>query len=521
MAFYWNEPAHLDGCACIDPRDMRAWEAAEIKKRPEAGQSMMEVAGREVAQCALKYHPETVLIFCGTGNNGGDGYVAAHYLRNAGVNVRLFVFGSEAAKTPDAKAMFARVQDLPRTVLREITDVSAIPSWKNHKNLLVIDAIFGTGYRPSHSILMTRIYQCIEELHCPILSVDIASGIDASTGFRGPIDDSTPPRALHATETITFGAPKTGHFCGEGPKHTGELTCVDIGLGPWPSTAQRQMLLSDAYVQKHYLMERNLDVHKGTCGHVYIIGGSEEMPGAAILSSRAALRTGAGLVTLASTSKLNPPDEIMRTTIVAQNALDHAKLDEIMQKADVILAGPGLGRSEQTLEIVQKLMPYPKTLVLDADALWALSELTKRSDNCRFAARDLFLTPHVAEAARLADVSTAEVVHEQTKYALHIAQKFHAYVILKSHVTQLATPKSKLALSPYPNAAMASAGIGDVLAGILSAVAAQARGGAFKRWLDAFAIAAVAVNTHSRAGRAASINRIAVTASDLIEQIHV
>ncbi len=521
MAFYWNDPAHLDGCACIDPHDMRAWEAAEIKKRPGAGQCMMEVAGHEVAQLALKYHPETVLIFCGTGNNGGDGFVAAHYLRNAGCCVRLFVFGSEAAKTPDAKAMFARVQDLPRTVLREITDVGAISSWKNHKDLLVIDAIFGTGYHPSHSMLMTRIYQCIEELHCPILSVDIASGIDASTGFRAPMDDPAPPRALHATETITFGAPKLGHFFGEGPKHTGKLTCVDIGLGAWPSTFPRQMLLSDQYVQKHYSVERCLDVHKGSCGHVYVVGGSEEMPGAACLASRAALHAGAGLVTLASNSQISPPDEIMRTVIVEQGTLVLSKLDEMMQKADVILVGPGLGRSDRTLKIVQRLMHYPKSLILDADALWALSELAKQGDACRFEARDLFLTPHPAEAARLADVSTAEVVHNQTQYAVRIAQKYHAYVILKSHVTQIASPKPKLAILPYPNSAMASAGIGDVLAGILSAITAQARGDSFTRWLDAFAIAAVAVSTHSRAGRAAAMDKIAVTASDLIEQIHV
>ena len=518
MAFCWNTPLHIDGNACIDPRDMRAWEAAEIRQRPGAGLYMMEVAGREVAMHALHYHPETVLVFCGSGNNGGDGFVAAHYLRHAACNVRLFVFSDEIAKTPDARTMFSRVLDLPRTTLLELSDVSAIPAWKDHKNLLVIDAIFGTGYRPSHSMLMTRVYQCIEELRCPIISVDIPSGIDASTGFRGEADDPSPPRAIHATETITFGAPKTGHFCGDGPKHTGSLHCVDIGLGPWPETGLRKTILSDEYVDAHYPAKRAIDVHKGMCGHVYVVGGCDEMPGAAILASRAALRAGAGLVTLASTTHLAPPDEIMRLSLTNDGVLDECKLELIFQKADVILAGPGLGRTENTIKIVAKLLKFTKSLVLDADALWALSEI---GNDAFFAARDLFLTPHPGEAATLDHVPTKDVLRNLAKIALNIAQKYKANVLLKSHVTHLATPKPSLALLPYPNAAMASAGIGDVLAGTLAAVTAQARGGAFTQWLDANGIAAVALSAHSRAGRAVARRRSVVTACDLIEDLHV
>ncbi len=516
MAFSWNVPLHIDGNACVHPDDMRAWEAAEIRRRPEAGLAMMEVAGREVALAALRYHPSTVLVFCGPGNNGGDGLVAAHYLRHTGCEVRLFGFDDAFVKSPDAKAVFARVQDLPRVILRDLNDVTAIPAWKDHRELLVIDAIFGTGYRPSHNPLMTRVYQCIEGLNCPILSVDIASGLDAATGFRGTAEDQAPPRALHATETITFGAPKFGHFCGDGPQYTGRLTCVDIGLGPWSGNGLRRVILGDAYVARKWPAHRAINVHKGQCGHVLVLGGSDEMPGAPTLAARAALRAGAGLVTLASPVRLTPPDEIMRVQVAENGVLNFDKLDAALARADVVLVGPGLGRSDSTLALVRHLTTYAKSLVLDADALWALAEL---GADTRFAACDVFLTPHPGEAARLAGVSVAEVTRDPGRIALSLAQTYRANVILKSHVTHIATPKPTLALLPYPNAAMASAGIGDVLGGILAAIAAQARGGAFDTWPDACGIASIAVSWHSRAGREIAKTRTSLTASDLIDQL--
>lgn len=518
MSFNWNAPRHLDGNACVHPDDMKAWEAAEIQRCPEAGYGMMEIAGREVAMAVLRYAPSTVLIFCGTGNNGGDGLVAAHYLRHAGCTIHLFGFDGEFSKSPDAKKMFARVQDLPRTILRTISDVSVIPTWKDHRDLVVVDAIFGTGYRPSHNPLMTRVYQCIEELNCPILSVDIASGIDASTGFRGALEDATPPRALKATETITFGAPKIGHFCGDGPQHTGELRCVDIGLGPWCGKGLRRTILSDAYVAQTWPFQRSVDVHKGKCGHVFVVGGSIEMPGAANLAARAALRSGAGLVTVASPASGNTPDEIMRCLLTQSDVLDESKIEAVVTKADAILAGPGLGRTTMTVDLIRQLAKYAKTLVLDADALWALCEL---EGSVQFASRDLFLTPHIGEAARLLNCTTTEVMRDLGKAARSLAMKYKATVILKSHVTHIATPKPTLALLPYPNGAMASAGIGDVLAGMVVAIAAQSRGGALVHWLDSLGIAAVAVNAHSRAGREVAKTQSTLIASDIIAKIQL
>ena len=241
------------------------------------------------------------------------------------------------------------------------------------------------------------------------------------------------------------------------------------------------------------------------------------MPGAAILASRAALHAGAGLVTLASEATLNPPDEIMRATYSFDDSFEQT-VDALSAKADVLLVGPGLPQNDHTLRIVQAVRQYQKPLVLDAGALWAISQMP---ENTEFRSRDLFMTPHIGEASRILDIPTTEVSRDPGKYALEIAKKYRANVILKAHVTHIATSKPSLALLPYPNPAMASAGIGDVLSGILAAIAAQARGNAFVRWVDVAGIAAVAVSTHSKAGRRVAQNHSVVTAGDLIQNIIV
>jgi NAD(P)H-hydrate epimerase len=504
---------------------MRTWEACEMQDNPGRGHELMEIAGREVAQHLLMHYPDTheALVFCGQGNNGGHGLVAAFYLSRCSVRVHLFVFDDAVSKTPDARSMFERVKSLPRSVIREASDAGKILEWTHRRNVVVIDAIYGTGYRPSHNGLMTRVYQCIEALDCPVISVDIASGIDASTGYRGLSDDPTPPKALVATETITFGAPKIGHFCGEGPTHTGELYCVDIGLAPYPGKGARRMILSDEYCDLQFSdgMRRGLDVHKGKCGHVLIIGGDESMPGASCLSARGALRAGCGLVTIGAKHIMRAPDEIMVSPILTDaQQLDKARLSQLMERASCMIIGPGLGRDDLTFEILNHCRTYKGCLILDADALWTLAK-----SPMEFAATEIFLTPHPGEASALCNCSVQEILFEPEKAARDIAEKNRATVILKGHTTWIVSKPSKvgnsrIGVSPYPNPDVVSAGIGDVLSGMIGGFAAQARSGALKRWFDAFEIACIAVNKHSRAGRKATAKRGPSTcASDLLDQI--
>lgn len=501
---------------------MRTWEKTEIDEIPERGRELMEIAGREVAMHAIHRYPDTAeaLIFCGPGNNGGDALVAAYYLERSGIQIHIFAFDEEVVKTPDAKYMFERVCSFSRTILKDNSDVGAILEWTRRRNVIVIDGIYGTGYKPSHNGLMSRVYQCIMELSCPVISIDIPSGIDANTGFRGSIQDEAPPRALKATDTITFGAPKFGHFFGDGSSHCGELHCVDIGLRPWPGKGIRSLILSDTWCQSHLWKDfsRSQDTHKGKCGHVVVIGGDATMPGASCLAARAALRAGCGLATIAAKVPMRAPDEIMVSGILNEEgklALD--RLDDLLERADCIVLGPGLGRDDNTLAILEHCALKSKRMILDADGLWALAKLKMQFKNC-----EMYATPHPGEAAALCDASSRDILFNPIEHARQIAENYGVTAILKFHTTVIASKRAghfRFGLLPYPNPAIASAGSGDVLSGILAGILAQSRAGAVSRWFDAFEVAAMAVHAHSLAGRkAAQIHGNSLMASNIIEQ---
>ena len=522
MAFSFHAPRFTDGNYCVYPSDMRTWEKTEIDEIPERGRELMEIAGREVAMYAIHRYPDTAeaLIFCGPGNNGGDALVAAYYLERSGIQIHIFAFDEEVVKTPDAKYMFERVCSFSRTILKENSDVGAILEWTRRRNVIVIDGIYGTGYKPSHNGLMSRVYQCIMELSCPVISIDIPSGIDANTGFRGSIQDEAPPRALKATDTITFGAPKFGHFFGDGSSHCGELHCVDIGLRPWPGKGIRSLILSDTWCQSHLWKDfsRSQDTHKGKCGHVVVIGGDATMPGASCLAARAALRAGCGLATIAAKVPMRAPDEIMVSGILNEEgklALD--RLDDLLERADCIVLGPGLGRDDNTLAILEHCALKSKRMILDADGLWALAKLKMQFKNC-----EMYATPHPGEAAALCDASSRDILFNPIEHARQIAENYGVTAILKFHTTVIASKRAghfRFGLLPYPNPAIASAGSGDVLSGILAGILAQSRAGAVSRWFDAFEVAAMAVHAHSLAGRkAAQIHGNSLMASNIIEQ---
>ncbi len=525
MTFQWNPPRHIDGNYCISPDDMRRLEAREIEEIPNRGRELMEIAGREAALAVINRYPDAqeILIFCGTGNNGGDGFAAAWYLMRCGISVILFVFDPQCAKTPDARYMFERVKSLTRYYIRDANDAGCILEWKRRRNIVVIDAIFGIGYKPRHDVRFNRVYQCIGDLECPVVSIDMPSGVDAQTGYCGAIDDERPPRAVYADLTVTFGAPKYGQFFGAGPAHCGIIQCADIGLRPYPDGKPRCAILSDDWCRRQFEpdTERRMDLHKGDCGHVVVIGGAPSMTGAACLSGRAALRAGCGLVTLATRAPAAACDEIMHCAICGDDGVFLPdKLAACLKKADCLLIGPGLGRDETALEIVRACANCPARIVLDADALWAISE-----QKISFSAAELYITPHPAEAARLLAAQTSEILFRPIESAEKLAAQYAATTVLKSHVSLIASrpariSPSRFALNPYPNPAIATAGSGDVFAGILAGIVAQARSGAFRRWFDAFEIASYAVHIHSRAGRRAALKfGNAAVAGDIIDQL--
>ncbi|MBR4984128.1 MAG: NAD(P)H-hydrate dehydratase, partial [Proteobacteria bacterium] len=501
MAFCYHAPHHLDGNYSVSPADLRSWEHEEIESKACRGRELMEIAGRSVAMHVLSRYPETqeVLVFCGPGNNGGDGFVAASYLSRCGIDVHLFVFCEEASRTPDAREMFERVRGLPRTVLNHPGDASVISAWARRRNLLIIDAIYGTGYRPAHDALLSCVCEHIAARGCPVVSVDIASGIDAQTGYRCKPGAEESSSAVQASDTVTFVAPKHGHFFGDGPAYSGDLFCVDIGLGAWPRDLKRALVLSDAWCVRAYwgLCRRAPDVHKGKCGHVGIVGGHETMPGASCLCGRAALVSGAGLVTVGARHGMRVDDELMVRELCADGRLDAGALEALFGRADSLVVGPGLGRDDVGLDIVRRCAGYRGALVLDADALWAAAKLDQA-----YEAAACFMTPHPAEAARLLGVTVREILGDPLRYAHEISEKYGVTTVLKSHATVVASRETRsqpprFAVLPYPNPAIATAGAGDVLAGVLGGLLGQRRCGALPRAFDAFDIACMAVSAHS------------------------
>lgn len=525
MTYKWTPPRHHDGNYCVSPSAMRSWESVEIESIPNRGRELMEIAGREVAQYVLSQYPSAreILVICGPGNNGGDGFAAAWYLSRCALDVHLFVLDAQGAQTPDAQYMFSRVKSLSRFHIRNANDAGRILEWSRRRGVVVIDAIFGTGYKPRHDVRLNRIYQCISDLSCPVVSVDMPSGVDAQTGYCGAIDDDRPPRAVFADATVTFASPKYGHFFGDGPEHCGSVVCVDIGLAPYSDAANRCLILSDEVCNRRFAPDtrRRMDVHKGNCGHVVVVGGATSMPGAASLAGRAALRSGCGLVTLATRSPVATTDEIMRTMICDETGAFCAdKLAPLLESADCLVVGPGLGRDDIARQIMRACTPFNKRVILDADALWAMS-----CEDFTFAASERYITPHPAEAARLLQVQTRDVLYAPVESAQTLTAKFGATTVLKSHATLIAgrptrIAAGRLAVNPYPNPAIATAGTGDVFTGVLGGIVAQARSGAFCRWFDAFEAAAWATHLHSKAGRRASqLHGDGACAADIIAEL--
>ncbi len=522
MVFSFHPPRHADGNYCVRPADMRAWEGAEIEAVLGRGHELMEIAGREVAMRVLEKYADTreVLVFCGPGNNGGDGLVAASYLKRCGIAVTVFAFDDETKNRADARHCCESSM-----VIRSAEGLADVRASARRRDIVAIDAIYGTGFHASRNALMAQVCEAIAALECPVVSVDVPSGIDALTGRRGIYgSDASEPQAVVATDTVTFGAPKFGHFLGDGPGCCGDLVCADIGLLDWPAALSRMRVLSDALCARAYgrAFERAHDVHKGRCGHVVVIGGHVTMPGASSLAARAALRTGAGKVSIGARHAFRAPDEIMMRELCPFNAgLETGWLAMLVESADCLVVGPGLGRDPQSTRVLMEIDEFRGSLVLDADALWALSRLDRT-----FASSEIVLTPHPGEAALLLGCSVSDILEDPVSSAQKIMEKYRATVILKSHATVISSPgesgqPARLAVLPYPNPSIATAGAGDVLAGMVGGLIAQCRCGATARKLDTFDLAAIAVNAHSAAGRrAAEKLGNAACASDIIAEIH-
>ncbi|MBI3048323.1 MAG: NAD(P)H-hydrate dehydratase [Acidobacteria bacterium] len=481
---------------------------------------LMENAGRQVV-AALESAYEArlegrVAVLCGRGNNGGDGFVVARTLIQRGVDAAVFLIGSVAEVRGDARTNLDILGRLGVTVV-EIADEQ---SWELHFSeisqcSLILDAIVGTGLKSALGGMMETVVADVNASGIPIVSIDVPSGLSADTPHL--IGD-----CIDASMTVTLAAPKLPLVLPPGEAHAGDVVIADIGI---PSDVleglegPRIELLTPEQLRP--LVEpRAPDSHKGDYGRVTVIAGSRGKTGAAHLAAVGALRSGAGLVTAATPASCLPIVASMAPEYMTE-ALAETKAGTVAAGAverilelhhDVIACGPGLGRSAAVGEFVRALLDRVTVpLVLDADALTVLADdpavLAGRED------RDIIITPHPGEMARLVGSSVEEVQRNRIEVAGNFAASHRVYVVLKGHRTIIATPEGHVFINPTGNAGLATGGTGDVLTGMIAAWLAQL--------LDAEGACRLAVFLHGAAGDLAEAaeGQVSMTATDVLARL--
>jgi hydroxyethylthiazole kinase-like uncharacterized protein yjeF len=423
---------------------------------PEAEPPLMERAGRAAAEEAFRLTMDRsgpVLIVCGPGNNGGDGFVMARRLLQAKRPVVVAFGGNAARLPPEARAAFDAWRDAGGTVT---SDLPAPPpeGWA-----LIADAMFGIGLqRP----ITGRFADWIASLHtqqAPRLAIDIPSGLDADTG-------RVLGTAFRATHTLTFIALKPGLLTLDGPDHAGIVTVrtLELNLDNFP-TAQGHRIQPTLF--RNYLQPRLLNTHKGSYGSVGVIGGAPGMTGAALLAARAALKLGAGRVYVGLIDPAAPSVD------PAQPELMLRDLDCIFDQSTVLAVGPGLGQQADAARLVERAITSPQPLVIDADGLNVLAAHDALHQPCGMRRAPTLLTPHPAEAGRLLGSDAAAVQRDRVMAAVAIARRYGALVVLKGCGSVIATPDGRWFINGTGHPGMATAGMGDTLTGQLASLLAQ------------------------------------------------
>ena len=464
----------------VTAKEMQEMDRRTIEDFGIPGMVLMENAGRGATRFLLEQFQDIenkrVGVIAGRGNNGGDGYVMARYLKQKGVHVTVYLLTLANRVQGDAAANLKFLKPL-NVPLVEIPDEA---SFSKHQSAMAgvdvwIDAILGTGLKSDVKGFFKIVIEFINSLHKPVFAVDIPSGLNSDTG-------QVCGACIRANATATFAFAKTGHKIHPGRQYTGALNIVDIGIPPHivEEVMPRQWLLTRERIQS-CLTPRMADAHKGTTGHLLVVAGSPGKTGAAALTSIAALRSGAGLVTLGIAETLNAvlesqvleamtaPLPESQPGVLGESAFDTIK--NLMVGKKCVAIGPGLGQAEKTQKLVPKIVKSSSIpLVVDADGL---NNLAGRAQILKSAKAPVILTPHPGEMARLMDTGIGAVQHDRIKCARDFAAGFNVHVILKGAGTVIAHPDGRVFINPTGNAGMASGGMGDVLTGIIAGLITQ------------------------------------------------
>ncbi|HET8721169.1 MAG TPA: NAD(P)H-hydrate dehydratase [Nitrospira sp.] len=504
----------------VTATQMQALDRRTIMEARVPSLTLMERAGAGTTDfIQRRFGPlpgKRVTVICGKGNNGGDGFVVARLLRRLRANVTVVMLASPAELSRDAAAMYRRWLRVGGT-----SSTKRFQSFEQGQALftksdVLVDALFGTGLSAPLTGTYREAVALMNEARRPIVAIDMPSGIHADDGTV--LGD-----AVKATATVTFGLPKLGLYLGAGIDHAGLIHVVDIGIPAAyvDQTDSRTLLITKEFV-KAALPARAASAHKGTFGHAGILAGSVGKTGAAALAAKAALRTGAGLVTVGVPASVNDVLEAKLLEAMTlplpetkARTLGRAAFDRILafiQAKTAVAIGPGLSTHPETVEVVQSLMKHlDRPSVLDADALNALASRASLLTECK---TPPILTPHPGEMARLeVDATPQSVNADRLGTARRFARERGVFLVLKGARTVVARPDGILMICPTGNPGMATAGTGDALTGMLVSLLAQG--------VASWEAACAASYLHGTAGdlAAARLGPAGMIAGDLIEHI--
>jgi ADP-dependent NAD(P)H-hydrate dehydratase / NAD(P)H-hydrate epimerase len=502
-----------------DAEAMRAIDRWAIEARRVPSLDLMERAGAGVAQAVEQLAPDgPVVVVCGKGNNGGDGLVAARLLREGSRSVDVLCAAPLRELSGDAEVNLVRLPGAPPAQCDEPSargeDGPLLAGGVSVEGLLdgavvIVDALLGTGFEGAPRGIVAQLIVAVQRARRPVVSVDVPSGVDASTGVVTGV-------AVHAALTVTFHVAKPGLWINPGKAHAGKVRRLDIGVprgAPEPATVG---LLEDSLARE--LPRRDGGSTKFSSGHVVVVGGSADLTGAPRMAALASARAGAGYVTACLPRSLRaglvagllevmtrelPDDEGSLTTAGVPVVL------EALERGGALALGPGLGRNPDALKFARELAGRaPVALVLDADGLNAhagrLADLAGRE-------APTVLTPHAGELGRLLQCDSEDVERERLAHVRIAAEQTRAVVVLKGDDTLIADAEGRVAVSQGASPALATAGTGDVLTGVVATLLAQG--------LDGFTAACAGVWLHARAGREAARRQGSaegVIASDVI-----
>lgn len=505
----------------VSPSTMRELDRKAIEDMNVPGIVLMENAGREVALAVKRLWDEDplkkkrkVVLFCGKGNNGGDGFVAARHLANMGFEPIIFLVAEPEAIKGDAAINYHIILNMDISVII-IESGEDLDRAREHCGdaAAIVDALFGTGLRGEVRGTGRQAIELINSLDVPVVAVDIPSGISGETG-------KVLGAAVRARETVTMALPKMGMVLYPGAAYAGKIIVADIGM---PSSILKSVKAEAELLEKDQVAglfkPYPPDAHKGTFGRVFILAGSAGMTGAAALCSLAAARSGAGLVTLGTPESLNDIMEAKITEVMTlalpetpQRSFSIKALEKALEfssRCDAAAIGPGLSRQDETRDFIRQFVAAcPVPMVIDADGLNALAEKPEILAGLKVPA---IITPHPGEMARLLSTDAGAVQEDRVGAVREAAKRFKCTALLKGARTMIAAPEGSLWINPTGNPGMATGGSGDVLTGIIAAFLA--------RGMEPWEAAAAGAYIHGLAGdlAAAAKGEISLIASDLLD----